>query len=84
MNQSTNQPLAFNYIADYYQLFQDSLMIQYLNEKTIGIYNFNKDPSQKNNLLIKDTATNKSYTKKLKAIIQTYNNGLIDNSFYQK
>ena len=63
-----------------YQYIQDSILIQFDGENTIGTYNFLKDLSQQNNLI--NTTKHKEQEKKLKAILQQFNNRLVNNKLY--
>ncbi|MBQ1752506.1 MAG: sulfatase-like hydrolase/transferase [Paludibacteraceae bacterium] len=64
-----------NYVIDYYnplfQIFQDSLLLQFDGERTTGVYNYAADLGLKHNI-INQTAKQDDMEKRLKAEIQTY------------
>lgn len=76
-------PMAFNY-RDTYNLFMDEYLLNFNGEKTVGLYNFKDDK-----MLTRDLKTEKQdvatrLEKKMKAIIQQYNNRMIDNKLIVK
>ena len=64
-----------NYVIDYYnplfQIFQDSMLLQFDGERTTGVYNYAADLGLKHNI-INQTAEQDDMEKRLKAEIQTY------------
>ncbi len=71
-------PFAFNYNHGY-QLYEDQYFLQYDGAKTIGLYNFRKDRLLQNNVSHLHQDITLSMEKKIKAIVQQYNNRMIDN-----
>jgi hypothetical protein len=59
-------------------------MLEMIDNKPVGIYNFKTDRYLDNNLLGKDPVLEGLMEEKLKAIIQTYNSRLIDNDLVVK
>jgi arylsulfatase A-like enzyme len=70
---------AVNYINDTYQLIQGDHSLQFDGEKSIALYDHKRDPLMQDNLLSKEVALAKQMENKLKAIIQQYQQALIEN-----
>ncbi len=70
---------AYNYFNGAHQLVEGKWMLQFMNELTIGFYNVVEDRSMKNNLVGKYPIEQAAMERRLKALIQQYNNRLIDN-----
>ena len=70
---------AYNYFNGAHQLVEGKWMLQFMNERTIGFYNVEEDRSMKNNLVGKYPIEQAAMERRLKALIQQYNNRLIDN-----
>jgi hypothetical protein len=51
-----------------------------IDNKPVGLYNYKNDLFLENSLIGKDPELESQMVEKLKAIIQTYNNRLIDNN----
>ena len=71
---------AFNSSGSIMQLFKDNYLLQMLDGKTIGLYNYLEDPMIRNNLAGKIPAVQLPLEIKMYAILQTYNERLIDNN----
>jgi phosphoglycerol transferase MdoB-like AlkP superfamily enzyme len=80
----TPDSFAFNTAGSTYQLLMNDHMLEMIDNKPVGIYNFKTDRFLDNNLLGKDPILEGLMVEKLKAIIQTYNNRLIDNDLVVK
>ncbi|MBI3501024.1 MAG: sulfatase-like hydrolase/transferase [Bacteroidetes bacterium] len=80
---TTSKKFAVNFINNVYQIFQDDYLLQFDGNKTIGFYNFKTDSLLQNNLHEQTSKVLKTFEvsmeEKLKAIIQTYNSGMIHN-----
>jgi phosphoglycerol transferase MdoB-like AlkP superfamily enzyme len=70
---------AFNTSGSSYQLFMKDHLLEMVENKPVGLYNFKNDRFLVENLLGKEDSIGKPMEEKLKAIIQTYNARLIDN-----
>jgi hypothetical protein len=55
-------------------------MLEMIDNKPAGLYNFKVDRFLENNVLVNDGDLEKTMEEKLKAIIQTYNSRLIENN----
>jgi phosphoglycerol transferase MdoB-like AlkP superfamily enzyme len=73
------EPFAFNYKGNVYQLMQGDFLLEYDGMKSLGLYNFKTDMMSKTNLLEKMPEVVIKMETKVKAVIQQYNNRLIDN-----
>ncbi len=62
-----------------YHFFQDHYLLMYSNDKSIHLYDITKKTAKPIDLLLKEKAQVKKMEKRLKAIIQTYNNSMIRN-----
>jgi Sulfatase len=72
------KPVAFNF-RDTYNFYQEDYAISFDGEKTIGLYDFAHDIFFKENLITKKSALATEMETQMKAIIQQYNNRLIEN-----
>ena len=70
---------AFNFYNGAHQLIEGQWMLQYMNDKTIALYNLVEDRWMKNNVLGKHPNVQNAMERRIKALIQQYNNRLIDN-----
>lgn len=75
----TKERYAYNVYNEIYQLANDSILIQYNEKKVTALYNYKKDRYLNNNLVGKHPKIQNRMEKKLKAIIQQYNNRMLDN-----
>jgi phosphoglycerol transferase MdoB-like AlkP superfamily enzyme len=74
------EPFGFNTYGDTYHLFEKDHILEMIDNKPVGLYNYKKDRFLESNLLDKEPELQKQMEVKLKAIIQTYNSRLIDNN----
>ncbi len=77
-----NEPAHLSYSNGYYQLIRKSFLVKF-NTKLVEVYDLEKDPLLKNNLIGKTenpiVHENENY---LKAVIQQYNNRLISDRMF--
>jgi phosphoglycerol transferase MdoB-like AlkP superfamily enzyme len=71
--------IAVNYIGNTFQLIWDNWVIQHNAVTTVGLYDRSNDPLMKNNLVGKTDSVQYRMERKVKAVIQQYNNRMIDN-----
>ncbi|MBN2616182.1 MAG: sulfatase-like hydrolase/transferase [Bacteroidales bacterium] len=76
---SSATKFAVNYNNSTYQLIQGKYLLQFLNGKTIAVYNYVNDPLLKTNLIGKVHDIQAKTEKMMKAFIQQYNNRMIHN-----
>jgi len=76
---TTAEHYAFTYNSDLYQLIEKNYSLQFDGDKATELYNFKLDSLLQNNLLSKDTLVTKKMENRTKAIIQTYQQSLINN-----
>lgn len=77
-----DESFVLNYIGDAYQYMQGDIAIYFDGKKTIGVYNYKKDPDLKQNLLGKIDVSKEE--AKMKAVLQQYNNRMIENRLVVK
>ena len=71
--------IVMNYSNGAYNLFQNDYLLIFNGSETIGLYNFKTDKILSNNLLGTMPEVEQNMVLKIKAIIQQYNNRMIDN-----
>lgn len=76
---STATKFAVNYNNSTYQFIQGNYVLQFLNDKTIAVYDYVNDPLLKKNLVGKVPDIQIKTEKMIKAFIQQYNNRMIRN-----
>jgi hypothetical protein len=70
---------SISYINGEYQLIKDNYVLKFDGENSLSMYNIKNDSLLKNNLINKDISQRKEMEIFTKAIIQQYNNRLINN-----
>jgi phosphoglycerol transferase MdoB-like AlkP superfamily enzyme len=78
------ESFAFNTNGSTYNLYMRDHILEMIDNKPVGLYNFKDDIFLGSNLLNKEPEIEKIMEEKLKAVIQTYNNRLIDNNMVIK
>ncbi|MDF1549359.1 MAG: sulfatase-like hydrolase/transferase, partial [Bacteroidales bacterium] len=81
---STENHFAVNYNNSTYQIMQGNYVLQFLEEKTIGLYDYVNDPLLNNNLLGKLPDIETRMERLLKAFIQQYNGRMVRNELVIK
>jgi uncharacterized sulfatase len=78
---TSSQGEAFNYSNGSYRLIRNNFFLEYSPDKESRLYDYSTDKNQKS--VLKDREKEKTeFEEKLKAYIQYYNNGLIENNWY--
>jgi len=72
-------PFALNFKDNLYQYFEGDYLLQFDGNRSVGLYNFKTDKLMKNNVLNQFHKVVKPMEKKIKAIIQQYNNRMIED-----
>lgn len=75
----SNERLAFYYSRDSYRLIRDNLVIQYADNRVLSLFNYISDPLLQHNLASANLDKQKVMEQKMKAIIQQYNNRMLQN-----
>ncbi len=75
----TEDKFAISYYGNAYQLIMDDWVLQYDLKKVVGLFNLKEDPVMANNLVNKKPKIQEKMTLKIKAVIQQYNNRMIDD-----
>jgi phosphoglycerol transferase MdoB-like AlkP superfamily enzyme len=73
------EPFAFNYKDNTYQLFEKDYLLVFDGSKTLGLYNFKVDKMVEKNLMDQNPEIVASMERRLKALVQQYNNRMIDD-----
>jgi len=73
------EPFAFNYKDNVYPLFVGDYLLAFDGQQTLSLYNFRDDKSMEHNLMGTLPGVQKKTETKLKAIIQQYNNRMIND-----
>ena len=76
----SNESFAFNTSGSDYHLYLNDHILEMIDNKTVGFFNYKNDLFLENNLIDKDPELQLKMEEKLKAIIQAYNSRLIDNN----
>jgi phosphoglycerol transferase MdoB-like AlkP superfamily enzyme len=74
------ESFAFNTNGSTYNLYMKDHILEMIENKPVGLYNYKTDLFLENSLLGKEPDLQKQMEDKLKAIIQTYNSRLLDNN----
>jgi phosphoglycerol transferase MdoB-like AlkP superfamily enzyme len=78
------ESFAFNTNGTTYNLYMKDHILEMVDNKPVGFFNFKSDHFLENNLLGKEQDLEKQMEDKQKAIIQTYNSRLIENNMVVK
>lgn len=73
------EPFCFNYKDNAYQLFSDRYLLQFDGTKSLALYDFKSDVLLRKNLVGELPEVVASMEVKIKAIIQQYNNRMIED-----
>lgn len=65
-----------------YQLIEGQYCLHFNGEESVALFNYMNDPLLKNNLIGKHESIQSMMENRIKAIIQTYQNGMLDNTLY--
>lgn len=74
------ESFAFNTNGSTYNLYMKDHILEMIDRKPVGFYNYKTDLFLDHNLTGKEPELQSQMEDKLKAIIQTYNSRLIDNN----
>jgi phosphoglycerol transferase MdoB-like AlkP superfamily enzyme len=78
------ESFAFNTNGSTYNLYMKDHILEMIDNKTIGLFNYKSDLYLEKNLIGTNPDLQLQMEEKLKAIIQTYNSRLIDNNMVIK
>jgi phosphoglycerol transferase MdoB-like AlkP superfamily enzyme len=78
------ESFAFNTSGDNYHLYMKDHILEMIDNKPVGLFNYKSDRLLEKNLLGTDPELQAQMEEKLEAIIQTYNSRLIDNNMVVK
>ncbi|HEY9007958.1 MAG TPA: sulfatase-like hydrolase/transferase [Ohtaekwangia sp.] len=75
------EPFVFNYKDNVYQLMEGDYLLQFNGSRSVALYNFKMDKLEQHNLINTLPGIQARMETRIKAMIQQYNNRLIDNRF---
>jgi phosphoglycerol transferase MdoB-like AlkP superfamily enzyme len=78
------EPFAFNTVGSTYHLYMKDHILEMMDNKPLGLFNYKTDRFLEKNLLGTNPEFQKKMEDKLRAIIQTYNSRLLDNNMTVK
>jgi phosphoglycerol transferase MdoB-like AlkP superfamily enzyme len=78
------ESFAFNTNGSTYHIYMADHLLEVIDNKPVGLYNFKTDKYLENNILDRESGIATMLEEKLKAIIQSYNSRLIDNDMIVK
>lgn len=77
---SVSTPFAFNYRDETYNFYYQDYLLQFDGKRTIALYNFRKDKMLKTDVKSQFPDVVKSVEPIVKAIIQQYNNRMVEDN----
>lgn len=77
---ATSDRFAWNYKDDVYQFYQRDYLLQFDGKRSLALYNFKVDKLLRSNIIVQHPEVVKSLEPTIKAIIQQYNNRMVDNN----
>jgi phosphoglycerol transferase MdoB-like AlkP superfamily enzyme len=80
----SKESFGFNTFGSNYYLFMEDHILEMIDNKTMAIFDIKKDRYQVDNLVGKVPELQQRMEEKFKAVIQTYNERLIDNNLTVK
>jgi phosphoglycerol transferase MdoB-like AlkP superfamily enzyme len=75
------EPRTWNVTDDVYNFYQGDHVLRFDGTKSIGLFNFKTDSQFRSNLLNQESGLASKMETQIKAIIQQYNNRMIDKKF---
>ncbi len=76
---ATTTPFAFNYHDNVYNLYKGDYLLMFDGKRTINLFNFKRDKMLKMDIMAEQPERVKELEKHIKAIIQQYNNRMVEN-----
>jgi hypothetical protein len=80
----SKESFGFNTFGSTYYLFMRDHVLEMIDNRSAALYDYKKDRFQKTNLIGLEPRLQEQMENKLKAIIQTYNQRLIDDDLTVK
>ncbi len=79
-----DEHFAINYMNNSYQYISNEYVLQFDGEHSTGLYDYHNDVNLEHNLLAEKTNEALPFEKKLKAIIQQYQQGMLHNKLVRR
>jgi phosphoglycerol transferase MdoB-like AlkP superfamily enzyme len=76
----SDPPFAFNYLDQLYQYFSGDYLLRFDGTRSVALYHFKTDRLLKENILEQHRAIAADMEKRLKGLIQQYNNRMVDDN----
>ncbi|MFD2917604.1 LTA synthase family protein [Psychroserpens luteus] len=76
---TSNKDFVVYYLDNIYHLMDGDYYLAFNGTKSLGLYNFKKDPLLEKNLILEETEKAKTLERFIKAYIQSFNERMIDN-----
>lgn len=73
------KPFAFNYLNNHYQLFDNDYLLLFDGEKSSALYHYKTDTLCANNIIGQRKDVANAMEKRIKGLVQQYNNRIIEN-----
>jgi phosphoglycerol transferase MdoB-like AlkP superfamily enzyme len=80
----SSESFAFNSSGNTYHLYMKDHILEMIDNKAVGLFNYKTDLFLENSLIDKNPELQLLMEEKMKAIIQTYNSRLLDNKMVVK
>jgi len=80
----SNKNFVVTYLDNIYNYINNDYYLAFDGTKSIGLYNFKKDPLLKNNIMISEKTILLEMEKFIKAYIQSFNERVINNQLIVK
>lgn len=81
---STQTAFAFNYRDDIYNLYEGDYLLMFDGKRTVSLFNFKQDKMLQHDIKNDNAETVKQLELKIKAIIQQYNNRMVEDRLTAK
>jgi phosphoglycerol transferase MdoB-like AlkP superfamily enzyme len=80
----STEEIAWNYKDDVYQLYDDRYFMQFDGRRAISLYKYRTDRLLQENIIKQEPEAARGMERKMRAIIQQYNNRMVDNKLVIK
>ena len=81
---ASSKPFAFNYRDNMYNLYEGDYLLMFDGKKTVNLFDFTRDRLLKTNLVSSNPEKVQEMERSIKAIIQQYNNRMVEDNLTVK